>query len=202
MTIFTDAEMEAQSPFPPDWYFVECIGGTINWWDKVHHDIQGSSWTGQIYPSSLAPRHTSFHLLLSSLAFRLIIFYLLPVLWPQPHSGPQCSHLEPLYLTVTLVSGSLFRCHLLGKFLVFLCMYLIYCSSSNKGKLREGLQLSCLPLYSLNTYSYWHVGASQNMCISEQIDEWKQACESSGHVSLAPCHWWGCKHSAGCAVST
>lgn len=134
---------------PPDWYFVGCVLGTVNWWDKVHRDIQGSSWTGLICLSSLTLHHTSLHPLLSPLGFCLIIFFLLPVLWPQLHSGPWYFHLEPLYLTVSLVCGSLFKCHLLGKILLFLFVGLISCSSSNEGKPHEGLWLSCLPLYSL-----------------------------------------------------
>lgn len=73
----------------------------------------------------LHPHHTP---VLSSLGSRLTVFPLVPSPPTTEHSAPRLSHLEPLYLSVSLVCWSLLNCRLLGEILFFLLVYLlIYC---------------------------------------------------------------------------
>lgn len=135
---------------PSDLYFLECILGNIYRWSKVCYAIQGSSWAGPSYLPSFPPQHTSLHPLFSSLGL-CHIFSLLLVPRTQTHAGPKSSPPYPFPGSVGLCSN------LFGEILFFLllCLLIYYQSSSTECKLREGLDLSHLPLsYPLYLQEY------------------------------------------------
>lgn len=135
---------------PSDWDFVECLLGTFYRWNEVYCGIQSSSWAGPLYPAPLSP-----YLYFSPPSPQIfgLTSYFLPCSFSSKHDNilvQGCSHLKPLYLSISLVCWSLLKCHLLGKALFFLLLCLIYCQSfSAKCKLHEGLDLCCVALYPL-----------------------------------------------------
>lgn len=158
ITIFMDADiflqMQKEDPF--------CRGHPIRLrfcgmpfrnllrmeWSLLWHS--NSSWAGPLYPAPLSP-----YLYFSAPSPQIfgLTSYFLPCSCSSKHDNilvQGCSHLKPLYLSISLVCWSLLKCHLLGKILFFLLLCLIYCQSfSTKCKLHEGLDLCCVALYPL-----------------------------------------------------
>lgn len=197
----------AQSPFswglPPDWYFVEYILGTINlmgcsplWYSRLF-------MTGVIHLSSLIPLHTSLCPLLSSLGFCLTIFCLAPTLLTTAHSGPWCSHLQTLYLTVSLVWGVSVQMPPPREDPIFpiVVSYLLFFLHWRQASWGSAL-VSFTTVFFLSTIVPTCGSFSEHVLSGNRYMNESKLRENNGHVSFAPCRWWGPKRGAGCVVST